>query len=56
MNLLQEQHSFKVIFFQVDKESRRNKENKYEGTLGKIQKVMTKAENAKMDAKKQADK
>lgn len=55
MNLLQTQHSFKVIFFQVDKEIRKNQDRKYEGTLHNIKKVIIKSDNRKSDQKKDDD-
>lgn len=47
MNLLQKQHSFKVIFFQIDKELIRNQDKKYEGVTGSIVKVLNKADNSR---------
>jgi len=55
LNLIETQASFKVIFFQIDKDLKRNQVNKYEGVTKSIQKVLAQAENKKADMKKDDD-
>lgn len=47
---------FKVIFFQIDKDVKINKMNKFEGIVKSIDKVMVNNENKKTDMKKDDDK
>lgn len=55
MNLLQKQHAFKVIFFQLDKDIRKSADKKYVGTTRSIEKVIIASDNRKADIKKNED-
>lgn len=55
MNLLQKQHAFKVIFFQLDRELRKSQDKKRGGITRSIEKVLIKSDNRKQDMKKDDD-
>jgi hypothetical protein len=55
MNLIQTQPSFKVIFFQIDKEFKRGKVQKFEGVTRSIEKVLERSENAKEDMQRNSE-
>lgn len=55
MNLIQTQPSFKVIFFQIDKDIKRNKVQKFEGVTRSIEKVLESSENKKEDMQKNTE-
>jgi len=48
MNLIRAQPTFKAVFFQIDKNIKKDKINMYEGTAASIEKHMEQAENTKM--------
>jgi len=48
MNLIRAQPTFKAVFFQIDKDLKRNRKDRYEGTAAAIEKHMAAAENSKM--------
>jgi len=47
MNLIRAQPVFKAVFFQMDKDLKKNRKMKYEGTAAAIEKHMEAAENSK---------
>ena len=55
LNLIQNQPSFKVIFFQIDKDIKKNKVGKFEGTTRSIEKALVRSDNKKLDDKKDED-
>lgn len=55
LNLMEQQQAFKVIFFQMDKDLKKNKVNKFEGVTKSIEKVLIQSDNRKSDMKKDDD-
>lgn len=55
LNLIDEQQAFKVIFFQMDKDLKKNKVAKFEGVTKSIEKVLVQSDNRKSDMKKDDD-
>lgn len=48
MNLIRAQPTFKAVFFQIDKDMKKNRKTTYEGAAAAIEKHMEEAENTKM--------
>jgi len=55
MNLIRAQPTFKAVFFQVDKDIKKNRKSKFEGIVAAVEKHMDEAENTKRDIAKDED-
>jgi phosphopantetheine adenylyltransferase len=55
MNLIRAQPTFKAVFFQVDKDLKKNRMKRYEGTAAAVEKHMEEAENTKQAIAKDED-